>query len=42
MFGDEIDSIRYFNENTQISITKIQEVNLLPFAELETDVHSSC
>lgn len=41
MFGDEIDSIRIFNENTQISITKIYEVNLIPFAELNTENNSS-
>ena len=37
MFGDEIDNIRIFNENTQISITKINEISLYPFSELETE-----
>ena len=41
MFGDEIDSIRYFNEETQISITKLKEINLLPFAEIKTQENSS-
>lgn len=41
MFGDTIDSIRYFNENTQISITKTKQINLLPFNEVITDNHSS-
>ena len=36
MFGDEIESIRYFNEENQISITKVSEINLLPFAEIQT------
>ena len=39
MFGDEIESIRYFNETTQLSITKLEEVNLKAFAEIETNNH---
>ncbi len=41
MFGDTIESIRYFNEDNQMSITKVDEVNLLPFAELKTDDNAS-
>ena len=41
MFGDEIESIRYFNEETQMSIAKVDEVNLLPFNELKTATNSS-
>ncbi len=41
LFGDEIDSIRYFNEETQISITKKEEINLRPFAEIATKKHAS-
>ena len=41
MFGDEIESIRYFNEETQISIAKKTEINLRPFAEIKTKSNSS-
>ena len=40
-FGDEIDSIRYFDENTQLSINEISEIKILPFKEVETKNKSS-
>ena len=40
-FGDKIESIRYFDENTQLSIKEINEVKILPFKEVTTDKKSS-
>lgn len=40
-FGDDIDSIRYFNENTQLSINEIDKYTILPIDEINTDNHSS-
>ena len=40
-FGDDIDSIRYFNENTQLSINEVDNTIILPFDEVETDNKSS-
>ena len=40
-FGDEIDSIRYFDENTQLSINEINEIECLPYKEIETNKKSS-
>ena len=40
-FGDEIDSIRYFDENTQLSIGKIQNSIIKPFKELQTEDNNS-
>lgn len=40
-FGDEIDSIRYFDEETQLSIDEINSYTILPFDEIDTKVHSS-
>ena len=40
-FGDEIDSIRFFNEETQLSINEISSYRLMPFNEVITENHSS-
>lgn len=40
-FGDDIESIRYFNEDTQLSINEIDNITILPFEEVETDGKSS-
>ena len=40
-FGDEIDSIRYFDEETQLSINEMNSYTILPFDEIDTKVHSS-
>ena len=40
-FGDEIESIRYFDENTQLSIKEIDSIKLLPIEEINTDSKSS-
>ena len=40
-FGDEIDSIRFFNETTQLSINEISEYVLLPFQEVVSEEHNS-
>ncbi|MBO5474972.1 MAG: transcription-repair coupling factor [Bacilli bacterium] len=40
-FGDEIDSIRYFDEETQLSIDEMSSYKILPFDEIDTKVHSS-
>lgn len=40
-FGDEIDSIRFFNEETQLSINEVSTFKLMPFSEVSTDQHNS-
>ena len=40
-FGDEIDSIRYFDENSQLSIKEINEINIKPYIEVIGDKNSS-
>lgn len=40
-FGDEIDSIRYFDESTQLSIEKVDEVLIKPYVEVISDSKSS-
>ena len=40
-FGDEIDSIRYFDEDTQLSIGDIDSFTLLPMTEIKTKNSSS-
>ena len=40
-FGDEIESIRYFDENTQLSINEVNEIECLPYKEIETDEKSN-
>ncbi len=41
LFGDQIESIRYFNLNTQRSILKLADYSLLPSRELITDGSSN-
>lgn len=40
-FGNEIESIRFFDENTQMSIKEITEITCLPYQEITTSVKSS-
>lgn len=40
-FGDTIESIRYFDENTQLSLRSLSEVTLSPYEENITEGHSS-
>lgn len=40
-FGDEIDSIRFFNEETQLSINEVSSFRLMPFSEVSTEQHNS-
>lgn len=40
-FGNEIESIRFFDENTQMSIKEITEIACLPYQEIATSVKSS-
>ena len=40
-FGNEIESIRYFDEMTQLSIKKVEETTILPNNEIKTDNISS-
>ncbi|MBD9340357.1 MAG: hypothetical protein EGQ54_06245, partial [[Ruminococcus] lactaris] len=40
-FGDEIDSIRFFNEETQLSINEVSSFKLMPFSEVSTEQHNS-
>ncbi len=40
-FGDTIESIRYFDENTQRTMEEIKEISLKPFKEVETSQKSS-
>ena len=40
-FGNEIESIRYFDESTQMSIKEINEIRLVTNGEIKTDKHSS-
>ena len=40
-FGNSIESIRFFDENTQLSLQNIEEITLTPFDEVVTEEHSS-
>ena len=40
-FGDEIDSIRYFDESTQLSIKEVDNVIIKPYVEIVSDTYSS-
>ena len=40
-FGDEVDSIRYFDESTQLSIREIKEIKIKPYTEVESNDNSS-
>lgn len=41
LFGDEVESIRIFNEETQLSINEITSICILPIQELNFENHSS-
>ena len=40
-FGSNIDSIRYFNESTQLSIKQLDSINITPNKEVTTSKNSS-
>ena len=40
-FGNTIESIRYFDEETQMSLKEINEINLITNGEIKTDTKSS-
>ena len=40
-FGDEVESIRYFDPDTQLSLENINNIKILPFTEIDTDSKSS-
>lgn len=40
-FGDDIDSIRYFDESTQLSIREINDIIIRPYTEVISDTNSS-
>jgi len=40
-FGNTIESIRYFDENTQMSLKEIEEIKLIPNGEIKTEKKSS-
>ncbi len=40
LFDDEIESLRYFDPDTQLTINKISQINLLPAKEYPTDEQS--
>ena len=40
-FGDEVDSIRYFDESTQLSIKEIDSIKIKPYTEVESNENSS-
>ena len=40
-FGNTIESIRYFDESTQMSIEEIKEINLISNGEIKTNNNSS-
>ena len=41
LFGEEVEAIRVFNEETQLSINEISKIDILPIQELNIDEHSS-
>jgi len=41
LFGDNIESIRFFDESSQLSINEVDEINILPIKEIDTEVKSS-
>ena len=40
-FGDDVDSIRYFDESTQLSINEVKSIKIKPYTEVNSDVNSS-
>ncbi len=41
LFGNDIESIRYFDENTQRTLEEVKEISLKPFKEIQTIEKSS-
>lgn len=41
LFGEEVEAIRVFSEETQLSINEISKIDILPIQELNFDEHSS-
>ena len=40
-FGDEIESMRYFNEESQLSIDHVDRVTILPIEEIQSEENNS-
>ena len=40
-FGDDVDSIRYFDENTQLSIKELDSIKIKPYTEIVSDDNNS-
>lgn len=40
-FGSNIESIKYFNEDTQLSLESINDISIYPFNEVETEIKNS-
>ncbi len=40
-FGDSIESIRFFDEDTQLSLEKVNEITIYPFDEVINNGHNS-
>lgn len=40
-FGDDVDSIRYFDESSQLSIKEIDDITIRPYTEVISDTNSS-
>ena len=40
-FGNTIESIRYFDENTQLSLNDVQTIEICPFKEMNSGINSS-
>ncbi len=40
-FGDAIESIRYFDEDTQLSLEQLDEITISPYDEITTDGHNA-
>ena len=40
-FGDDIEEIRHFNDETQLSIEEMDKIKILPISEINNDEHSS-
>ncbi len=41
LFGDEIEAIRFFDEDTQLSLESIPSITITPYCEVKTEVNSS-
>ncbi len=41
LFGDKIEAIRYFDENTQLSLKNIKKIKILPATEIKSNTNSS-